>query len=121
MEQVATFSERFAELVGDKSYADVGKEIDVSKATVCAYINGTREPKTPVLKSIARTYNVSPNWLLGFDVPKRSSAEEDDLDTYLDVLRTRPECRMLFSLTKDATKEDVERAVAVIEALKGKV
>ena len=29
MEQVATFSERFAELVGDKSYADVGKEIDV--------------------------------------------------------------------------------------------
>ena len=35
MEQVATFSERFAELVGDKSYADVGKEIDVSKATVC--------------------------------------------------------------------------------------
>ena len=45
---------------------------------------------------------------------------ENDLREYLDVLRTRPECRMLFSLAKDATKEDVERAVAIIEALKGK-
>lgn len=121
MDLVSSFSDRFAELIGTKSYADVGKELDISKATVCAYVKGTREPKTPVLKNIARTYNVSPNWLLGYDVPKRRDTEEEELAAYLDVLRTRPECRMLFSLAKDATKEDVERAVAIIEALKGKV
>lgn len=51
----------------------------------------------------------------------RPESKKEDLREYLDVLRTRPECRMLFSLAKDATKEDVERAVAIIEALKGKV
>ena len=40
------------------------------------------------------------------------------LTAYLQELRTRPEMRMLFSVAKDATKEDVERAVAVIEALR---
>lgn len=47
---------------------------------------------------------------------------EDKVDLalldYLEILRTRPECRMLFSLTKDATKEDVEKAVAIITALR---
>ena len=41
-----------------------------------------------------------------------------ELTEYLEMLRTRPECRMLFSLTKDATKEDVEKAVAIITALR---
>ena len=47
-------------------------------------------------------------------------AEKDaELTEYLEVLRSRPECRMLFSLAKDATKADVEKAVAIIEALRG--
>ena len=36
------------------------------------------------------------------------------------MLRTRPECRMLFSVAKGATKDDVESAVAIIEALRKK-
>lgn len=38
--------------------------------------------------------------------------------TYLEELRTRDEMRMLFSITKGATKEDVMRTVAIIEALR---
>ena len=37
---------------------------------------------------------------------------------YLEELKNRSELRMLFSLTKGATKEDVEKAVRIIEALK---
>lgn len=46
--------------------------------------------------------------------------ELDELADYLEMLRTRPEVRMLFSLSKDATKEDVEKAVAIIEVLREK-
>ena len=42
------------------------------------------------------------------------------MNEYLQYLRTRPEMKMLFNLTKDATKEDVEKAVKVIEAMLGK-
>ena len=37
---------------------------------------------------------------------------------YLEELKNRPEMRMLFSLAKGATKEDIEQAVKIIEALK---
>lgn len=40
------------------------------------------------------------------------------LNDFLEELKNREECRMLFSLTKGATKEDVMRAVAIIEALR---
>jgi hypothetical protein len=44
---------------------------------------------------------------------------EKELFEYLDELRNRPGGKMLFRLVKEATKEDVERAVKIIEALKG--
>lgn len=49
---------------------------------------------------------------------RAKNKESDELTEYLEMLRTRPECRMLFSLTKDAAKEDVEKAVAIITALR---
>jgi hypothetical protein len=36
----------------------------------------------------------------------------------LTELRDRPEMRMLFKLAKGATREDVEQAVKIIEALR---
>lgn len=44
--------------------------------------------------------------------------DDEELTEYLEMLRTRPECRMFFSLAKGATKEDVEKAVAIVEALR---
>lgn len=44
--------------------------------------------------------------------------DDIELQEYLEELKNRSELRMLFSLTKGATKEDVEKAVRIIEALK---
>ena len=44
--------------------------------------------------------------------------EDEELNEYLEMLKTRKECRMLFQLAKNATKEDVEQAVKIIEALR---
>ncbi|MBR2048311.1 MAG: helix-turn-helix transcriptional regulator [Oscillospiraceae bacterium] len=46
--------------------------------------------------------------------------DDKELTEYLEILKTRPEMRMLFRLSKDATKEDVEAAVRIIEALRKK-
>lgn len=45
---------------------------------------------------------------------------DEELTEYLEILKTRPEMRMLFQISKDATKEDVEAAVRVIEAIRKK-
>lgn len=49
---------------------------------------------------------------------KNTAQASNSLGEYLEMLRNRPECRMLFSVAKDATKDDVEKAVAIIEALR---
>ena len=48
----------------------------------------------------------------------RDQYASSELDEYLEELKTRPEMKMLFSLAKDATPEEVEQAVAIIEALR---
>lgn len=53
-------------------------------------------------------------------VSHRPTSEEQELNEYLEMLRTRPEMKMMFQLAKGATKEDVEKAVRVIEAMLGK-
>lgn len=98
----------------------VASEIGVAKSTVQRYEKGSiKKIKLPVLEAIARVLDVNPAWLCGkSDSISPVSTSSDDLNEYLEILKTRPECRMLFSLTKDATKEEVEKAVAIIEALR---
>lgn len=70
-------------------------------------------PRTDNLEKIAGYLGVSSDYLLGREKP----TDDDELNAYLDELRARDEMRMFFSVAKNATKEDVEAAVAMIEAL----
>ena len=70
-------------------------------------------------QKIADYFGVSVDRVLGMEKKEKPAAQKgDELDAYLERLRTRPECRMLFKLADNATKEDVEKAVAIIEALR---
>jgi transcriptional regulator with XRE-family HTH domain len=95
---------------------DVGKIIGVQKAAIQKYEKGDVENiKRSSLEKLAKYYGVTTGYLLGIE--KRN---DDGLEEYLDMLRTRPELKMLFNLTKDATREDIEKAVKIIETVLGK-
>lgn len=66
------------------------------------------------LQRIADYFGTTVDWLLGGDPAPAAPGQE--LDEYLEELRTRPELKMFFSLTKNATKEDVQAAVRIVEA-----
>ena len=74
------------------------------------------------LSKIANYFGVSIDYLLGNTEQKEKPLvnEDEELTEYLDELKNRPEMKMLFSLAKGATKEDVEKAVKRIEKLLGK-
>ncbi|MCI6640152.1 MAG: XRE family transcriptional regulator [Pygmaiobacter massiliensis] len=74
------------------------------------------------LSKIAATLEVSVDYLLGNATAQAAGLinGDEELTEYLEQLKTRPEMRMLFSLTKGASKEDVEKAVRIIEAALGK-
>ena len=79
-------------------------------------------PKYETLSKIADYFGVSVDYLLGNTEQKEKPLvnEDEELTEYLDELKNRPEMKMLFSLAKGATKEDVEKAVKIIETLLGK-
>ena len=82
--------------------------------------------KIETAQKIADYFGVSTEYLLGKEDQKdKTPAKAEvcvngdaELNEYLEELKNREECRMLFSLAKGATKEDVMRAVAIIEALR---
>ena len=103
----------------NKTMSQVARELKMPYTTYVNYEKGVREPNSEVLIQIANYFNVSVDCLIGRTNDKQPPAgDQDELQEYLEELKNRPEMRMLFSVSKNATKEDVEQAVKIIEALK---
>lgn len=94
--------------------------LGVALSTVAMWETGSRQPNYKMLNKIADFFGVSYDRLLSG--PSDSDSEmydtADEISALRDMLRTRPEMKMLFSVSKNASKADIERAVAIIEALK---
>ena len=97
--------------------SDVSRATGIASSTFTDWKKGRTKPKPDKLQKIADYFNVSIEYLLtGEDASV--SEEDDELREYLEELRQRPEMRMLFSVSKGATKSDIEKTVKIIEALK---
>lgn len=118
------------------SQKELGIIIGAAQNTISNWEKGNREPDYENLKKLAYFFDCSVDYLLGrtpfgryfiFDEKPTDGKDwagqplvndDPELTAYLEVLRTRPEMRKLFSVAHGATKEDVEKAVAIIEALR---
>lgn len=113
---------------------EVSTEFEVALSTVAMWESGNRQPDLDTVGKLARFFHVSVDELIGNEgldgerflpdealsdriTPKNRLMNEEVADIR-ELLRTRPEVKMLFSASKNASKEDIERAVAIIEALK---
>ncbi len=124
---MSEISNRILQLITEKelSYSDLSKRTSISKSALQRYATG-ETPKIPLdrLELIAKALGVSAAYLMGWEetkkapVPSAVTTDDEELIDLLEELRSRPEMRMLFSLSKNATKEDVEDAVRIIEALR---
>lgn len=111
------FKQNFIKLCSQKgeSPSFVCNKIGISAAAFSQWTDDTI-PRKITQQRIADYFGVTVDYLLGKE--EKPATESDELNEYLEELKNRSEMRMLFSLAKGATKEDVERAVAIIEALK---
>lgn len=55
---------------------ELSKKTGISKSSLSEYIKGTHEPKRTTIYILAEALNVSPAWLLGFDIPMEKQSEE---------------------------------------------
>jgi transcriptional regulator with XRE-family HTH domain len=94
-------------------------EIGLSKSHPTAWKKRGITPNSDTLKKVANYFGVSVDYLLGDDQKEKAAIDmvDDGLKEYLDELRNRPEQRMLFSVTKNATKAQIEAIVKMVEEM----
>jgi transcriptional regulator with XRE-family HTH domain len=106
------------------SQADLSKMTGIRSSSISDWLNGKYEPKQDKISIIADALNVSPVWLIGYDEPSTNQTEgyyvDPETAEYAEMLRTRPEARLLFSASRGISKEDMEETVKYIEYLKSK-
>lgn len=115
------FKERLKELRQQRgvSQAVLAERLGMSKSTIGAYETGDITPSLEALNALADFFNVDINYLLG---------KEDISMYYLDPevaqmaqeLFERPEMRVLFDASRNASKEDIEQVASILERLSKK-
>lgn len=102
----------------NKSPSAVATELGLSRASVNGWKNG-KIPTDANQRKIAGYFGITVEELMSPPQEKPLVNNDEELTDYLEELKNRKELRMLFSLTKGATKADVEKAVKIIETLLG--
>jgi len=95
------------------------KEASIPRSLLSEFKAGrTKALSIDTLNKIANHFDVSVDYLMGkSNIKKPLVNGDEELTEYLEELKNRPEMRMLFKLSSGASKEDVEKAVKIIEAL----
>lgn len=86
------------------------EECNLAHSLVSNMANGMM-PAVDKCQTIAEYLGVPLETLLG-------TSRDEAVQELLEFYATRPEARILFSVAKDATAEDIAQAVKIIEALK---
>ena len=97
---------------GRYTQAEMAKLLGVGRTTYTKYERGDIRLSAQVLSRLAKIFDVSIDYIVG------GEPDDAELWEYREALRRDPERRVLFSLAKDASIEEVRRAVAVIDALR---
>ena len=100
---------------------EVGEKIGVSKQTLYKYENNiiTNIPSDKI-EGLARVFNISPAVIMGWDKDDEQYYQDKEAAEYAEMLRTRPEMRMLFSASRGISKEEMQEAVNYIEFIKSR-
>lgn len=100
---------------------EVGEKIGVSKQTLYKYENNiiTNIPSDKI-EGLAKIFNISPAVIMGWDKDDEQYYQDKEAAEYAEMLRTRPEMRLLFSASRGISKEEMQEAVNYIEFIKSR-
>lgn len=102
--------------INNKTQADIVSDLKITASTVSDWANAKKYPRVDKMQMLADYFGILKSDLTEEHATSKLT-DDIELQEYLEELKNRSEMRMLFSLAKGVTKEDVEKAVRIIEAL----
>jgi len=118
--------EKLLQKFGVTTY-QVAKATGISQSTFSAWKTRRNLISPEKGKLIADYFSVSLGYLMGTETEEVNATDKENNPIVLDdealellkQLKTRPEMRTLFSVSKKASAEDIMKTVKIIETLKG--
>ena len=89
------------------------KEIDTPYFTVVDWAKGAKYPRMDKVERIANYFNITMSDLI--EEKGNRTSPQDEVWEMRAELQQRPELKVLFDMSKKATKEDVEKAIQMME------
>jgi len=86
--------------------------LETTRETIGKWEGGKQEMGIYALTCIAKALGVTTSYLT------REKNHSDDVAELLETLHKRPEMRVLFDVSRNASKEDIEKVIKIIEVLK---
>ncbi len=106
---------------------DIVNKTGITKGALSSYLSGRYEPKQTNIYKLAKVLNVSPAWLMGFNVDMEKEMdyyEKELLKTAEKFIATREdffkELKKMIKDYYDLTGDQLENVIEYIEFLKSK-
>ncbi len=98
---------------------ELGEAVGVTDKAVSTWELGIKDPRMGTIQKLADYFGVSKSDIIEdrFKDEDLIRLDADELE-FLREIRERPEMKVMFSVTKNTTKEDLIKAIKIIEALK---
>lgn len=115
------FRERLKELRKARgiSQAALAERLGMSKSTIGMYETGDISPSLEALNALADYFNVDIDYLLGKEIGSTYYLDPE-VAQMAQELFARPELRVLFDASKNATKEDIEAVASILDKMSNK-
>lgn len=96
---------------------DLANLLGIFQKKVSYWERGYLQPDNASVAKLANYFNVSADYIRGKDVAPEPACDDESLEL-LEQIQTRDEIRTLLSILKDASKEEIESVVKVVDRLK---
>lgn len=117
--QFANILKTLMEKKGVTNYR-LSKDIDCAPTTVTNWLTGKTVPASDKMQLLAGYFGVSVDYLMtGDDEDTAERYEQQEVADMLDEIRKNPELRTMFSITRNATPEQLRQYINVIKAIRG--
>lgn len=99
--------------------ADVARATNINPTLFSEWKKGKSNPKIDKLQKIADYFGVPLSYFTGGDDSENPPVYlDDETRAAVDMLRKRPEMRILFKASENATKEDILMTADILEKFK---
>ena len=120
----ATSNQRIKELIADLgvSQIDFCNKTGIKPSALSNYLNNNRVPRQDAISKIADAYNISPTWIMGYDVPRdielRTLIVKKENSEYLEIYAPMYKYDSFASLiqaAEDCTPGQIDVAIRMLE------